>query len=133
MELLEVEQRWEMAATSLHNDVLLNSEECHKRAANCAYANDDPLVELCELHRLRNGNTNIGLNGRNGGAERTVWEILLEMERFNYHAGEGDPAEALVLDLANAFERLGRRKSIFQRKIFAGAVRAFRASVACSV
>ena len=23
---------------------------------------------------------------RNGGAERTVWETLLEMERFNYHA-----------------------------------------------
>ena len=36
--------------------------------------------------------------GRNGGAERTVWETLLEMERFGYNAGEmsqgGDHAAA---------------------------------------
>ena len=42
--------------------------------------------------------------GRNGGAQRTVWEILMEMERFKYRAGEGDVgAVALVLDLAKAF------------------------------
>ena len=27
-------------------------------------------------------------DGRNGGAQRTVWEILLEMERFNNRAEE---------------------------------------------
>ena len=46
-------------------------------------------------------------DGRHGGAQRTVWEILLEMERFKYRAGEDDlGAVALVLDLAKAFERV---------------------------
>ena len=46
-------------------------------------------------------------DNRNGGAERTVWETLLEMERFEQHAGEkGQGAFALVLDLAKAFERV---------------------------
>ena len=27
-------------------------------------------------------------DGRNGGAQQTVWEILMEMERFKYRAGE---------------------------------------------
>ena len=46
-------------------------------------------------------------DGRNGGAERTVWEALLEMKSFNLHAGEKDQgAVALVLDLAKAFERV---------------------------
>ena len=45
-------------------------------------------------------------DGRNGGAQRTVWEILLEVERFKCSAGEEDlGAVALVLDLAKAFER----------------------------
>ena len=35
---------WKVAATSLHNDVLLNAEECHEREANCAHANVDSLV-----------------------------------------------------------------------------------------
>ena len=46
-------------------------------------------------------------DGRNGGAQQTVWEILLEMERFNGKAKEEEQgALALVLDLANAFERV---------------------------
>ena len=46
-------------------------------------------------------------DGRNGGAQRTVWEILLEMERFKYRAGEEESgAVALVLNLAKAFERV---------------------------
>ena len=44
-------------------------------------------------------------DGRNGGAQRTVWEIQMEMERFKYHAGEKvQGAVAVVLDLAKAFE-----------------------------
>ena len=44
---------------------------------------------------------------RNGGADRTVWETLLEMERFNYDTGERDQgAIALVLDMAKSFERV---------------------------
>ena len=46
-------------------------------------------------------------DGRNGGALRTVWEILLEMEKFKCQAGEKDQgAVALVLDLTKAFERV---------------------------
>ena len=46
-------------------------------------------------------------DGRKGGAERTVWGTLLEMESFNDHAEERDQgATALVLDLAKAFERV---------------------------
>ena len=46
-------------------------------------------------------------DGRNGGAQRTVWEILMEMERFNGRAkAEDQGAVALVLILAKAFERI---------------------------
>ena len=46
-------------------------------------------------------------DGRNGGAQQTVWEILIEMERYSGHAKEEDQgAVALVLDLAKAFERV---------------------------
>ena len=46
-------------------------------------------------------------DGRNGGAQRTVWEVLMEMERFNCKAKEEDQAAlSLVLDLAKAFERV---------------------------
>ena len=43
---------WEMAATSLHSDVLLDSEECHERASHCASIYEDSLVgKLCERQR----------------------------------------------------------------------------------
>ena len=46
-------------------------------------------------------------DGRNGGAQQTVWEILMEMERFDGKAKEEDQgAAALVLDLTKAFERV---------------------------
>ena len=46
-------------------------------------------------------------DGRNGGAQQTVWEILMEMERFYGKATEEDQgALALVLDLAKACERV---------------------------
>ena len=35
---------WQMAATSLHDDVLLDSEEWHELEANRAYADVDSLV-----------------------------------------------------------------------------------------
>ena len=44
---------------------------------------------------------------RNGGAQRTVWEVLLEMERFSGRAkAEDQGAVALVRGLAKAFERV---------------------------
>ena len=46
-------------------------------------------------------------DGRNGGAQQTVWEILLEVEKFVGKAREEDQgALALVLDLTKAFERV---------------------------
>ena len=46
-------------------------------------------------------------DGRNGGAQRTVREVLMEMEKFNGKAkAEDQGAVALVLDLAKAFERV---------------------------
>ena len=43
-------------------------------------------------------------DGRNGGAQRTAWEVLMEMERFDGRAKTEDQgAVALVLDLAKAF------------------------------
>ena len=46
-------------------------------------------------------------HGQNGAAQRTIWENLMEMERFKYRAGEEDVgAVAVVLDLAKAFERV---------------------------
>ena len=37
-------EKVEMAATSLHNDVFLDFEKCHERAARCAHAYDHSLV-----------------------------------------------------------------------------------------
>ena len=46
-------------------------------------------------------------DGRNEGAQQTVWEVLMEMGRFNGKAKEEDQgASALVLNLAKAFERV---------------------------
>ena len=46
-------------------------------------------------------------DGRNGGAQCTVWEVLMEMERFNGKANAEDQgAVALVLDLAKAFKQV---------------------------
>ena len=39
---------WQMAAASMHDDVLLDSEECHEREADCAYAEVDTLVGSLE-------------------------------------------------------------------------------------
>ena len=44
-------------------------------------------------------------DGRNGGGRRTMWEILMEMVRFDERAeAEDQGAAALVLDLAKAIE-----------------------------
>ena len=46
-------------------------------------------------------------DGRNGGAQRTVWEVLMEMERFNGRTrAEDQGTVALVLDLAKASDRV---------------------------
>ena len=46
-------------------------------------------------------------DGRNGGAQRTVWEVLTKNGKHRYSAGKEDQGTAaLVLDLATAFERV---------------------------
>ena len=46
-------------------------------------------------------------DGRNGGAQQTIWEILMEMDRFDGKPkAEEQGAVALVLDWAKAFERV---------------------------
>ena len=77
-----------------------------------ASAHHDSLVGVAGGPRCRDGRERrrVGWDasdGRNGGAERAVWETLLEMETFDYRAGETDQgAITLVLDLAAAFERV---------------------------
>ena len=48
VELLDKLEQWQMAATSLHNDVLLDSEECYECEADCACADVDTLVGSSE-------------------------------------------------------------------------------------
>ena len=48
-------------------------------------------------------------DGRSGGPQRTVWEMLMAMVRINGKAKEeAQGAVAFVLDLAKAFERVSR-------------------------
>ena len=70
--------------------------------------------------------------GRNGGAQQTVWEILMDMERFNGKAKDEDQgALVLVLSLAKAFERVSllvvwaSTHFSFSKEDLAGAVRVF--------
>ena len=42
-------------------------------------------------------------HGRNGGAQRTVWEMLMEMERFKYRAQEETPSSGSVLPVVRAW------------------------------
>ena len=47
------------------------------------------------------------IDGRNGGAQRIVWENWVEVERLKHRAGEEDlGAVALAFDLAKAFKRV---------------------------
>ena len=70
-----------------------------------------------------------------GGSQQTVWEILMEMDRFGGRAKEEEQgAVALVLDLAKAFERVSllvvwawAMHFSFPRIDFAGALLVFRA------
>ena len=78
-------------------------------------------------------------DGRNGGAQRTVWVILLEMERYKYRAGEENLGAVAVTDLAKAFERVSlvvwawATHFQFPKEDLASAVQVFRASEASAV
>ena len=92
---------WEIAAASLDDDVIPDSEERCERTRHRASAHCDSLVG-------RDGRKDIVSGGvvMMGGVEELsalFWETLLEMERFYCRAGEKDQgAITLVLDLAKA-------------------------------
>ena len=50
----EGEAEWKIAPTSMHDDVLLDSEETHKQETDCADADVDSLVG--SLESTRSGN-----------------------------------------------------------------------------
>ena len=74
-------------------------------------------------------------DGRNGGAQRTVWEVLMETESFNGKAKEEGQGEvALFLDLAKASECVSllvvwawATHFSFPEEDLVGALRLFRA------
>ena len=71
-----------------------------------------------------------------GGAQRAVWEMLMEFERFKYQAGEEDlGAVALVLDVAKQSScGVGLGDALqFLKEDIAGAMRVLRAPVARAV
>ena len=80
------------------------------------------------------------MDGRNGGAQQAVWEILMEMERFNGKAKEEDQgALAMVLSwrrhssvLASLWLGLGDAFQLAKEDP-ASAVRVLRAPEACTV
>ena len=94
---------WKMAATSLHDNVLFDTETV---ASKRPIALMPTLIRWWEAfrapqvakwqHKYRVDWD--ATDGRNGGAQRTLWEVLMEMERFKHRAGEEDQgAVALVL------------------------------------
>ena len=64
-------------------------------------------------------------DGRNGGAQRIVWEFLMEMERFKFRGGLGSAPGEGDLGLGDSLQ--------FPKEDTAGAVRVLRASEASAV
>ena len=102
---------WEMVAASLHDDVLLIPKNLTSERPMALVptlirwweALKAPEEKWQQEDRVDWDAT----DGRNGGAQQTVLDILMEMERFKEKAKEEDQgALAMVLDLAKAFERV---------------------------
>ena len=80
---------WQMAATSLHNDVLLVRRTSRVRGA---VALMPTLIRWWEALRAPEVATWQqkyrvdwdATDGRNGGVQPTVWEVLMEMERLEW-------------------------------------------------
>ena len=104
---------WEMAVASLHNDVffLIPKNVTSERAvallpAMIRWREALRAPEVLRWHQKFRVSWN-ATDGRNAGAERTVWETLLEMDRFSYRAGEEHTgAISLVLEKHGACERV---------------------------
>ena len=83
------------------------------------------------LLRCRDGRKDIvtewdATDGRAGGAERTVWETLFEMERFDDRAG--DKSEGSITPVLDPVVWVWATHLVFHRKIFARALRLFLAT-----
>ena len=104
--------KWQMAATSLHNDALLVLENVTSERPTALMPTLIRWWEALRALEVAKWQEKYRVDwdatdGRNGGARRTEWEVLMEMERFDGRAkAEEQGAVALVLDLAKAFERV---------------------------
>ena len=113
MEFLEkVEGELQMAATILHHDVLLDAKDVTSERPIAVMPTLIRLWEASRAPEVAKWQQKYRVDwdatdGRNGGAQQTAWEILMEMDSFYGKAKEEDQgAVALVLDLAMAFERV---------------------------
>ena len=95
---------WERAATSLHDDVFLIPKNV---TSERSVALLPTLIRWWEWLRCQDGRKGIVLggtpltDGRNGGAEPSVWETLLEMERFDCRVGEKDQGAITAFERAS--------------------------------
>ena len=94
LEKVEQSGKWQQQACTTM--FLLIPEECCESEADCADAHVDTFVGGCESARsgkvAAEVSCGVGRNtdGGNGGAQRTVWEIVMEMERSDGRAKAED-------------------------------------------
>ena len=72
-----------MAAASLYDDVLFDQKNItSERPAVLVLKKAPEVANWHQRHRIEWD----AIDGRNGGAQRTVWEMLMEMESCKYRA-----------------------------------------------
>ena len=136
---------WQTAATSLHDDVFLTPKNVTSERPIALMPTLTRWWEALKAPEVAKWQQKYRVDwdatdGRNGGAQRTVWEVLMEMEKWNRKAkAEEQGAVALVQDLAKAFERVSLPVSGLGRRTSASPKRScwcfvvFRAPEACTV
>ena len=91
-----------MAATSVHDDVFLDSEEFHEPETDCADVDVNPLVRRAQEVTKWQQKYRVdwdATDDRNGGAHQRILEILLEMGRFDESLGRRSRSFGLGLGL----------------------------------
>ena len=99
LEKVEQSGKWPQQACTMMFFLIPENVSCERRVALMP-----SLIRWWEALRAPEVDAT---DGRNGGAQRTVCEVLMEMERVSGKAkAEDQGAVALDLDLAKAFERV---------------------------
>ena len=107
-----MEQSDKIAATSLYDDVFLDTEIVTSERPIALMPTLIRWWEALRAPEVAKWQQKYRVDWdaadvRNGGVQQAVWEILMEMERLNGKVKEEDQgASALVLDLAKAFNRV---------------------------